>query len=121
MLLYADYRIGVKGNYKIGLNEVQIGMTMPYTGIEIAKARLSPLFLERSINNAEIFSTEDAVSAGFLDAIVSEEELLATAIETAAMFAKLDVKAHAETKLRLRASYLDNINKAIELDVKSDF
>ena len=32
MLLSVDYRIGVSGKYKVGLNEVAIGMTMPYFG-----------------------------------------------------------------------------------------
>ena len=41
LLLSADYRIGVEGDFKIGLNEVMIGMTMHNAGIAIAKARLS--------------------------------------------------------------------------------
>ena len=121
ILLYADYRIGVQGDYKIGLNEVQIGMTMPYTGIEIAKARLSSLFLERSINNAELFTPADAVHAGFLDKIVAEEALIPTAIHAATLFTKLNAKAHAETKIRLRATYLENIKKAIDIDEKGSF
>jgi enoyl-CoA hydratase len=39
LLLSADYRIGVEGDFKIGLNEVMIGMTMHNAGIAIAKAR----------------------------------------------------------------------------------
>lgn len=120
MLLYADYGIGVKGDFKIGLNEVMIGMTMHHAGIETARARLAPVFFERSVNNSEIYTPKNAVSAGFLDAIVSEEELLPTAIQTAMLFTKLNVKAHTATKLRLRAPYLDKIRKAIDLDLKSD-
>jgi len=36
LLLSTDYRIGVEGEYKIGLNEVAIGMPLPYFGVEIA-------------------------------------------------------------------------------------
>lgn len=118
MLLYADYRIGVKGAFKIGLNEVMIGMTMHNVGIEIAKARLATRYLERSVSNSEIYSPEEAMNAGFLDIIVSEDELLSTAIKTAALFEKLNPKAHTETKLKLRKAYLDKIRKAIELDSK---
>ncbi|NJN50036.1 MAG: crotonase/enoyl-CoA hydratase family protein, partial [Polaribacter sp.] len=45
LLLSADYRIGIDGDFKIGLNEVLIGMTMHNAGIEIAKARLSAVYL----------------------------------------------------------------------------
>lgn len=120
MLLYADYRIGVEGDFKIGLNEVMIGMTMHHAGIETARARLAPVFFERSVNNSEIYAPKDAVSAGFLDAIVSEEELLPTAIQTAMLFTKLNENAHAATKLRLRTPYLDKIRSAIDLDLKSE-
>ena len=40
ILLSADYRIGVEGPFNIGLNEVQIGMTMHHVGIELARDRL---------------------------------------------------------------------------------
>ena len=70
LLLSVDYRIGVEGDFKIGLNEVMIGMTMHNAGIAIANARLSEVYLNRSVNNAEIFSSKDAVKAGFLDIIV---------------------------------------------------
>lgn len=117
LLLSADYRIGVEGDFKIGLNEVMIGMTMHHAGIAIANARLSAIYLNRSVNNAEIYSPKNAVKAGFLDEIVPESELISTAIKVAGMFGKLNSKAHAETKIRVRKHHLENLEKAIELDL----
>ena len=119
LLLSSDYRIGVEGDFKIGLNEVIIGMTMHHAGIAIAKSRLSDVYLNRSVNNAEIFSSKDAVTAGFLDMIVPEDHLLPAAIKVAGMFTKLNKKAHAATKLKLRKPYLEDLANAIELDSKS--
>ena len=118
LLLTADYRIGVDGDFKIGLNEVMIGMTMHHAGIAIAKSRLSEVYVTRSVNNAEIFSSKDAIKAGFLDKIVPEDLLLPTAIKVAGMFTKLNKTAHAATKLRVRKPHLDALAKAIELDAK---
>lgn len=120
LLLSADYRIGVEGDYKIGLNEVQIGMTMHHAGVAIAKSRLSEVYLNRSVSNSEIFEPKAAVEAGFLDLIVSEKELLATAKSIAESFAKLHLKAHAETKLKVRKKHLLKIKKAIAKDLKSN-
>jgi len=117
LLLSADYRIGFEGDFKIGLNEVMIGMTMHHAGIAIANARLSAIYLNRSVNNAEIYSPKNAVKAGFLDEIVPESELISTAIKVAGMFGKLNSKAHAETKIRVRKHHLENLEKAIELDL----
>ncbi|MBP7485387.1 MAG: crotonase/enoyl-CoA hydratase family protein, partial [Aquabacterium sp.] len=41
ILLSADYRVGIDGPFNIGLNEVQIGMTMHHVGIELARDRLT--------------------------------------------------------------------------------
>ena len=120
LLLSADYRIGVEGAFKIGLNEVMIGMTMHNAGIAIAKARLSEVYLNRSVNNAEMYSSKQAIEAGFLDIIVPPEELMLTAIKVAEMSAKLNKKAHAETKLKVRKQHLEALEIAIEFDLKSD-
>ena len=120
LLLSADYRIGVEGDFKIGLNEVMIGMTMHHAGIAIAKARLAPIYLDRSVNNSEIYNPKDAIKAGFLDVIVSEEHLLPTAIKVAKMFSQLNEKAHAETKVKVRKPHLVAIEKAIDLDIQEE-
>ncbi|WGH76966.1 crotonase/enoyl-CoA hydratase family protein [Tenacibaculum tangerinum] len=119
LLLSADYRIGIEGDFKIGLNEVMIGMTMHNAGIEIAKARLAPIYFERSVSCSEIYTPKDAVTAGFLDTVVPQEQLVPTAIKVASMFAKLNKKAHKETKLKVRKPYLDSLEKAIELDIEN--
>lgn len=119
LLLSADYRIGLEGNFKIGLNEVIIGMTMHYAGIAIAKARLSEVYLNRSVNNAEIYNPEEAVKAGFLDILVTENQLLSTAKKVAILFDQLNATAHAATKLRVRKQHLEALKTAIELDANS--
>lgn len=117
LLLSVDYRLGTEGDFKIGLNEVMIGMTMHNAGVEIAKARLAPIYFERSVNCSEIYNPKDALTAGFLDKVVPQEYLLPTATKIAEMFAKLNKKAHSETKLKVRKLYLDALEKAIQQDI----
>lgn len=120
LLLSADYRIGVIGDFKIGLNEVLIGMTMHHAGVAIAKGRLSEVYLNRSVNNSEIYNPTDAERAGFLDKVVPENLLLPTAIKVAELFSKLHKKAHAETKLKVRKLTLETLNTAIQLDAEGE-
>lgn len=117
LLLSADYRLGVDGDFKIGLNEVMIGMTMHNAGIEIAKARLSPIFFERSVSCAEMYNPKDAVAAGFLDKVLPKEHLLPTAVKIAQLFGQLNPVAHTNTKLKVRAAYLKALEVAIEKDL----
>mgnify|MGYP005990289161 CR=1 FL=1 len=120
LLLSADYRIGVEGDFKIGLNEVMIGMTMHHAGIVIARAKLAHTYLDRSVNNSEIYNPKDASKAGFLDVIVPENQLLPTAIKVAIMFSQLNKKAHAATKLKVRKPHLKALKKAISLDLQEE-
>jgi enoyl-CoA hydratase len=115
-LLSVDYRVGAEGAFKIGANEVAIGLTMPRFGIEMCRQRLTPAFFERSVNNAEIHTPAQAVSAGFLDALAAPAELEASALRVAAELAQLPGPVHAATKLRTRAQSLAAIRSAIELD-----
>ncbi|QXH52944.1 crotonase/enoyl-CoA hydratase family protein [Pseudomonas fakonensis] len=116
LLLSADYRIGVEGPYKIGLNEVQIGMTMHHAGIELARDRLRRSAFHRSVINAEMFEPRDALDAGFLDKVVPAERLLDEAHQVARELKKLNMLAHKNTKLKVRKGLLEALDEAILLD-----
>jgi enoyl-CoA hydratase len=119
LLLSADYRVGARGPFKIGANEVALGMTMPFFAIELCRYRLTPGYFDRSVNNAEIHTPEDAVVAGFLDRTIEASEVLATARAVATELRKLSAPAHAATKRRSRAQVLDVLRRAIELDANA--
>jgi enoyl-CoA hydratase len=116
LLLSADYRIGVDGAFSIGLNEVQIGMTMHHAGIELARDRLARSAFHRSVINGEMFNPKSAVDAGFLDLVVSAEELQGAALAAARQLKKINMTAHKNTKLKVRKALLDTLDNAIILD-----
>ena len=116
LLLSGDYRLGASGAFKVGANEVAIGITMPFFGVEICRQRLAPAHFHRAVINAEIYTPEDAVAAGFLDRVVPASALEDAARTVAGELARLDQTAHAATKLRARAGALDAIRAAIEAD-----
>jgi enoyl-CoA hydratase len=114
VLLAADYRIGAAGPYKISANEVAIGLTMPWSAIEICRYRVNPSHFHRVLALAEVYSPETAVDAGFLDRVVPAEAVLSTAHDVARGFTTLDMKAHAATKGRLRNDLLVRLREAID-------
>lgn len=103
MLLLADYRIGAAGEFRIGLNEVAIGMTMPDAALPQARARLAATWLNRCALQAEALTPELAVQAGFLDELQPSDQLLEKAREKARQLAALDRKAYRETRRLLNA------------------
>jgi enoyl-CoA hydratase len=117
LLLSADYRIGAAGQFRITANEVSIGMTMPRAAVEICRQRLTPAHFNRAVVLAETFSPDEAVAAGFLDRVADAEDLMATARSLASDLAKLDLTAHAASKLRVRETALAAIRAGREADL----
>ncbi|RBP30690.1 enoyl-CoA hydratase [Marinobacter pelagius] len=119
ILLSVDHRIGVEGPFKLGLNEVAIGMTMHHAGIEIARHRLHPPHFYRSVVNAEIYNPEGAVEAGYLDEVVGQDRLLERASALANQFKQLNMRAHRETKVKAKAEYLELLDRCIQQDAEN--
>lgn len=116
LVLAADYRLGADGPYKIGANEVAIGITMPHFAIEICRQRLTPAHFNRAVTFSEMFNPTDAVPAGFLDRVVPPSDLQSEAQKVAAALTKLNMSIHAAAKLRAREQALRAIRAAIEAD-----
>jgi len=113
LTLTGDARIGISGNFRIGLNETSIGLLLPITGIELARDRLDPRFFQRATINAELFSPEDAVRSGYLDYVTNTLDFDSAITKMSNDLATLDFKAFSETKRRVRQPTLDRI---IELE-----
>ncbi|HEY5025375.1 MAG TPA: crotonase/enoyl-CoA hydratase family protein [Acidimicrobiales bacterium] len=117
LLLSSDMRIGADGPFRIGLNEVRIGLTVPWFAIELARHRLHPAYFDRTVVNATMYGPHEAVDAGFLDQVVSPDALRPTGLDAAAALAELDPVAHAATKLRARGKALVALRTAIESEL----
>lgn len=118
LLLCADERFGAEGAFKIGLNEVQIGLPVPQFVNELAEARLERRARIPSTLFARVHDPEAAMDAGFLDRVVAPEALLESAIETAALLAKLPDKSFASTKLSQRQPLADRVRGGLEADLE---
>ena len=109
LLLAADYRFGVEGDYKIGLNEVAIGMTLPPFAQMLAKSRIPPQYLTNTVINAHIYDPESAQQVGFLDEVTPVESLLQTSINKTKELALLDPSAFKRTKQDFRQDDITRI------------
>jgi enoyl-CoA hydratase len=117
LLLAADIRIGAEGPFKIGMNEVAIGIPVPGFGLELGRQRLIPAYLQRTALTGEMFAPQDAMTAGFLDRVVSAELLQATAETHARALTKIDLVSHASTKERLRHAAVRSVRAAIDAEI----
>ena len=109
LLLTGDYRIAAAGDFKLGLNETAIGLSLPPFGLELARDRLQPTALTRATVTANIYDPAGALAAGYVDEICPPDDVALTAQKTAERLGELGPEALAATKRRLRQPTVDRI------------
>lgn len=117
LVMAGDYRLGARGDFKLGLNETAIGMTLPDFAIELTRLKLSSRHFDRAVVQSEIFAPEAALDAGFLDRVVAPEALEGEALTIARRLAELKPAAfrnnkrlaHADTVARIRTNLDANL------------
>ena len=114
LALSCDHRVGAEGDFKLGLNEVAIGMTVPWFGIEIARHRLTKPYFDRCMVTGLLMGPEEAQIAGILDEVVAPGAVADRAAEVARSLAGLDMKSHLATKLRVREQVVAGVQDGID-------
>jgi enoyl-CoA hydratase len=119
VVLTGDLRIGTPGAFKIGLNELAIGLPVPVLAMELARDRLLPTELHKATLMAQIYAPDDAMRAGWLDAVVPADQLVAHATEAAAKLGAQSKPAYRHTKTRLRGATIAHIRATLDSDMRN--
>ena len=117
VLLTADVRIGASGAFRVGLNEVSIGMPVPVLAMELARDRIATTELGRATLRAQIYTPEEAARVGYLDEVVPPAEVLARAKEEATKLGALSRVAYHATKKRLRGKTIEHVLSTLDADM----
>jgi len=117
LMMAADVRVGIDGPFRVGLNEVTIGLTLPKFAVEVSRQRLLPAYFNRLLVTGEMIGPREAVTAGFMDQVVDAAELRSTVDGIAAALTKIDPMAHHATKMRVREPAARAIRAAIDEEI----
>ena len=113
LLCCCDYRIGVKGEFLVGANEMRTNMVIPIPILELIKFRIAQPHKYRAVLGAEMYSLENAIDAGIIDEIVPADDLMNAAITKAKDLATLGHPSYTLTKELYIEEPLKKINDAI--------
>lgn len=120
LLMAADVRIGADGSYKIGLNEVAIGMPVPRFAVELARTSLTNKAFTAAVNHATVYDPAGAVDAGYYDRIVADDAVITTAVAHAADLAeRLRPTAFVETRRNCRGDAIVNLRHVLAADIST--
>ena len=114
LLCCCDYRIGIKGEFLLGANEMKTNMVIPTPILELIKFRISPSHKYRSILGAEMYQLDKAIDAGLMDQVEEAETLMDAAIEKAKDLATMGHPSYTLTKALFIKDVADSIDNAIK-------
>ncbi len=101
--LFCDFRVMAHGAYRIGLNEVQVGLTVPSV-IHAALARLVGAYrAERLLVSGTMLESEAARATGFVDELADVDHVVARARNWLEELLKLPRQAMLSTRELARA------------------
>ena len=91
--LACDYRLGLDGDYRIGLNEVAIGASFPRAAFEIVRLRLTHQRASELLLGAALYPAGEAVRLGLVDELLPADGLEATVMRRAARLGRLPARS----------------------------
>ncbi len=101
--LFCDFRVMAHGTYRIGLNEVQVGLTVPDV-IRVALTRLlGANRAERLLVQGAMLESEAALHAGLVDELADVDHVAARALNWLEELLKLPRHAMLSTRALARA------------------
>jgi enoyl-CoA hydratase/carnithine racemase len=119
MALFGDYRIMPKGNFKTGLNEVQVGLAVssPIHGALVRA--VGPHTAERILVAGELMDSEKAFQIGLVDEVAADsDQVVARAIEWCEQHLALPHLAMTTTREMARTDLRDLFDDKSELGVE---
>jgi Delta3-Delta2-enoyl-CoA isomerase len=98
MAMFCDYRIMAEGNYKIGVNEVAVGLCPGRIAYEACQRLIGARHAGRLIARGEFIVPEEALRIGLVDRLAHPERVVSEAIEYAQSYLTLPQQALYETR-----------------------
>lgn len=106
LMLYCDHRVMARGEFRIGLNEVQVGL---YPGLTIYRAFERLVGSSRAASllpRGAMLDPEAALASGLVDELVAPQQVVPRALELATELTSLPPQAYARTRGLVRADLL---------------
>ncbi|MEO8809042.1 MAG: enoyl-CoA hydratase/isomerase family protein [Rhodanobacter sp.] len=107
LALFCDYRVMAQGAYRIGLNEVQVGLIVP-EAIQLALRRVVGAYrAERLLVSGAMIDSAQAVACGFVDELTGVDQVVTRALYWLGELLALPSHAMLTTRSLARADLAD--------------
>jgi Delta3-Delta2-enoyl-CoA isomerase len=113
-----DYRIMAGGNYKIGLNEVPVGIIVPRHLFDIYAFWVGQHRAYQFLLEGRLLEPQQASDAGLIDLVLPADQVLEAAERKLQQYMSFNANAWSQTKLNLRRKLVETANSLTEEEFK---
>lgn len=107
----ADYRLMARGNGRIGVTELLVGLPFPALAFEVMRFVTGPRHFAELIYTGETLPPNEAMERGLLHEVVEPAMLQERALDAARMLAQISPAAFTQTKQQMRLGVTDRIKR----------
>jgi Delta3-Delta2-enoyl-CoA isomerase len=115
--IFCDYRVAAQGDWKLGLNEVQVGLPLPPLIFSGLRSLIGARQAERLAVGGLLISPNEAARIGLVDEVVPPDQVVGRAIEWSRSLLALPVDAMAATRRRARADLFELFAASFDLEL----
>lgn len=103
LALFCDWRVATRGDFKLGLTEVQVGIPLPPVIMAALRRQVGAREAERLGVGGLVISTDEAHRAGLVDELAAPEDVVNRAVAWCESLIALPREAMLLTRKRARA------------------
>jgi enoyl-CoA hydratase len=105
----ADARIMARGNGRMGITEILVGVPFPALAFEVMRYAANPQYLPDMTLSGATYLSDEARTRGLVDQVVESAELMDRATAVARTFAAVPAATFAATKEQMRQRVTDHM------------
>jgi Delta3-Delta2-enoyl-CoA isomerase len=118
LALFCDWRVMADGAFKVGLNEVQVGLPLPPVILAASRRLAGPRQAERLAVSGLLISPQQALDVGLIDQVAPAEQVIERALEWCRSLLALPPEAMSITRRLARADLVAYFEQGVDAEVK---
>lgn len=116
LTLCCDYRVMAQGDYKIGLNEVPVGIVVPVSILDLYASVIGTRLAYQYLLDGRLLSATEALSVGLVDEVVPMAQVVPQATLKLQQYLALNPVAWQATKCHLRQPLVQRLRDQSDLE-----
>lgn len=117
LLTFCDWRVMAAGDYKMGLNEVQVGIPLPAVILAALRRLVGAHQAERLAVGGSLISPQEALQIGWIDEVAPLDEVVERAQKWCQSLLALPAEAMTKTRREARSDLVAIFDRNLEAEL----